>query len=116
MEKKMYSVGQRVEKFCTICDEQLGHIVKSVTKLGKISRVNCVRCRTLGTFKTGATVKSQNSPLRSGLPYDRTLKYRSGEMMMHPTFGLGEVTALVEPQMIDVLFTDRVRRLIHARG
>ena len=35
--------------------------------------------------------------------------------MMHPTFGQGEVTALIEPLKIDVLFADRMRRLVHAR-
>jgi hypothetical protein len=35
---------------------------------------------------------------------------------MHPTFGLGEVTAVIEPRKIDVLFSDRLRRLIHARA
>jgi hypothetical protein len=36
--------------------------------------------------------------------------------MTHPVFGHGEVTAVIEPQKIDVLFPDRLRRLIHARG
>jgi hypothetical protein len=35
--------------------------------------------------------------------------------MLHPTFGLGEVTKVIEPCKIDVLFSDRMRRLIHAR-
>jgi hypothetical protein len=34
--------------------------------------------------------------------------------MMHPTFGEGEVTAIIEPCKIDVLFADRMRRLIHS--
>lgn len=34
--------------------------------------------------------------------------------MMHPTFGEGEVTAIIEPGKIDVLFSDRIRRLIHS--
>jgi hypothetical protein len=34
--------------------------------------------------------------------------------MVHPIFGPGEVTALIEPQKIDVLFADRIRRLVHA--
>ena len=34
--------------------------------------------------------------------------------MTHPTFGEGEVTAILEPGKMDVLFADRVRRLIHA--
>lgn len=36
--------------------------------------------------------------------------------MLQPTFGAGEVTALIEPIKIDVLFSDRVRRPIHSRG
>jgi transcription elongation factor GreA-like protein len=36
--------------------------------------------------------------------------------MIHQTFGVGEVTGLIEPQKIDVLFQDRLRRLIHAQG
>jgi len=35
--------------------------------------------------------------------------------MVHPVFGEGEVTAIIEPQKIDVLFADRIRRLIHSR-
>jgi hypothetical protein len=34
--------------------------------------------------------------------------------MMHPSFGEGEVTAVIESGKIDVLFADRMRRLIHA--
>jgi hypothetical protein len=34
---------------------------------------------------------------------------------MHPTFGEGEVTGIIEPGKIDVLFADRMRRLIHSR-
>jgi hypothetical protein len=36
--------------------------------------------------------------------------------MLHPSFGPGEVTAIIEPQKIDVLFADRLRRLIHGRA
>jgi hypothetical protein len=36
--------------------------------------------------------------------------------MTHQMFGIGEVTGLIDPQKIDVLFQDRLRRLIHAQG
>lgn len=39
MEIQEYVVGDRVEKKCSACNEQLGHIVKSLTKQGKISRM-----------------------------------------------------------------------------
>ena len=35
---------------------------------------------------------------------------------MHATFGEGEVTAIIEPQKMDVLFADRIRRMIHAHS
>jgi hypothetical protein len=42
--------------------------------------------------------------------------YRAVPSRSHPVFGLGEVTAVPETQKIDVLFSDRLRRLIHARA
>jgi hypothetical protein len=36
--------------------------------------------------------------------------------MTHDKFGHGEVTAVIEPQKIDVLFGDQTRRLIHAQA
>jgi hypothetical protein len=35
--------------------------------------------------------------------------------MTHGIFGLGEVTKVIEPRKIDVLFHDRLRRLVHAQ-
>jgi len=35
---------------------------------------------------------------------------------MHPTFGEGEVTAIIESEKMDVLFADRIRRMIHAQS
>ena len=50
---------------------------------------------------------------KNASPYDRMRKYRKGQAMMHSVFGHGEVTAVIEPQKIDVLFGDQTRRLIH---
>ncbi|SRR6266542_3452614 len=114
MEKQRYTVGERADKLCAVCNEERGHVVSSVTKRGQISRVNCPKCGTVSTFK----LSSRTSPRPSAktlAPYDRTHTYRAGQTLMHTAFGMGEVTALIEPQKIDVLFADRVRRLIHAR-
>jgi hypothetical protein len=115
MEKHQYSVGDRVDKLCTVCGEERGHIVALISKRGQISRVNCPQCGTRSTFKSGKSVKGKRSLPQDSAPYDWTRTYRKGQTMMHPTFGLGEVTAVIEPQKIDVLFSDRVRRLIHSR-
>ena len=114
MEKQTYTVGERADKFCEICKEERGHVVTSVNKRGQISRVSCPKCGTISTFKLSSRTRPR--PTAQTLsPYDRTHTYRAGQTMLHMTYGMGEVTALVEPQKIDVLFPDRVRRLIHAQ-
>lgn len=113
MEQQIYTVGMRVEKFCATCDEERGHVVESLNKTGKISRVGCPKCGTHSTFKSSASISGERPSGKAGLPYDRTRTYRAGEAMMHPTFGQGEVVTLIVPQKIDVLFSDRVRRLVH---
>jgi hypothetical protein len=115
MEKHSYAVGDRVEKQCAVCNVERGHVVASLTKRGQVWRVSCPSCDTLSSFKSGANVSRAGSLTKTGAPYDRNRTYRKGQTMTHPTFGPGEVTALIEPQKIDVLFTDRLRRLIHAR-
>ncbi len=115
MEKPIYTVGERAEKLCAVCNEERGHVVVSVTIRGQISRVSCPKCGTLSTFKRSARTVQRLSA-QPGAPYDWTLTYCTGQVMTHSTYGEGEVTALIEPQKIDVLFSDRVRRLIHARA
>ena len=115
MEKQVFTVGDRTDKFCTVCAEERGHIVTSISKRGQISRVNCAKCGTVSTFK----IASRTSPRPANTtpsPYDRTLTYRAGQSMAHEMFGIGEVTRLIEPGKMDVLFQDRLRRLIHAQG
>lgn len=109
-----FVIGNRVEKLCLKCGEERGHVIASLSKRGKISRVSCPKCGTLGTFKTGVRT-GEKRKLEPGAPYDQTRAYRTGQTMLHATFGPGEVTALIEPLKIDVLFADRMRRLIHAR-
>jgi hypothetical protein len=115
MEKEIFAVGDRVEKLCVVCGEERGHVVASVTKTGRISRVSCPQCSTRSSFKTGTSRSSERASVKSGAPYDWTRTYRTGQTMLHPTYGPGEVVAVIEPQKIDVLFNDRMRRLIHSR-
>lgn len=116
MEGLQYAVGDRVEKLCASCGEERGHVVVSLNKRGQISRVNCPKCGANSAFKRGRKPTEDSSSVKNSAPYDWTRTYRKGQTMTHPTFGHGEVTAVIEPQKIDVLFSDKVRRLIHARS
>ena len=110
-EKESPAIGDRVEQMCSSCGEVRGHIVASVSKKGGITRVSCPICGSRVPYRGGATPRAST---KAGPPYDPSRTYRRGQTMIHPTFGEGEVTAIIEPGKMDVLFADRVRRLIHA--
>ncbi|HXQ39399.1 MAG TPA: hypothetical protein VN843_35695 [Anaerolineales bacterium] len=114
MEKQTFKVGDRTDKICAVCNEERGHIVTSVTKRGQISRVSCSKCHTVSTFQL-ALRTSPRPATKTPSPYDRTQTYRAGQSMTHEMFGVGEVTRLIEPRKMEVLFQDRLRRLIHAQ-
>jgi hypothetical protein len=110
-EKQMITIGDRVEHMCITCGEERGHTIASISKKGQIARVSCPICMSVVPYKSGVT---RRTSMKIGAPYDRAHTYRRGETMVHPMFGEGEVTAIIEPGKIDVLFADRMRRLIHA--
>ena len=112
-DKIVFKIGDRVDQMCLTCNEERGHVVVSVSKTGNITRVSCPMCESRVTYRAGTT---RRASARVGAPYDPARTYRKGQMLMHPTFGEGEVTAIIEPQKMDVLFADRMRRLIHAHS
>jgi hypothetical protein len=109
--KQIFAVGDRVDQMCKTCGGERGHIVASVTKKGRITRVSCPICSSRVPYQSGATRPTSN---KAGAPYDRARTYRKGQTLLHPTFGEGEVTAIIDSGKMDVLFADRIRRLIHA--
>jgi len=115
VSEQIHQSGERVETFCAVCGEERGHVVSSVTKTGRITSVSCPKCGTRSRFKAGAEA-TPRAAARPGAPYDSSQTYRAGQSMTHPVFGAGEVTAVIEPRKIDVLFPDRMRRLIHSRS
>ena len=110
-QKRIFTPGERIEQMCVTCGEERGHVVASISKQGKITRVSCPMCGSRVPYK-GGVVRHRSAKV--GGPYDRKQTYRRGDTMIHPIFGEGEVTGIIEPRKIDVLFPDRIRRLIHA--
>lgn len=110
-EKETFAVGDRVDQMCVKCGEERGHIVALMNKTGRITYVSCPMCDSRVRYKRGTT---RVASATIGSPYDRGRTYRRGQTMMHPMFGEGQVTGLIEPGKIDVLFADRLRRLIHS--
>ena len=116
MKNEKYEAGQTIEMMCPSCELEQNHTIETVTKQGKITKASCETCATVSTYSKGAKTSVAMNKSKTLSPYDRTHKYRKGQSMLHSTFGQGEVTAVIEPQKIDVLFGDRSRRLIHAQS
>jgi hypothetical protein len=115
MNLRIYKVGQRVDKWCVVCSEERGHVVASVSVKGRATRVTCPICGRRGTFKNGAISPAKSTSSKAAQPYDWAHSYRVRQLINHPTYGLGEVVGLIEPKKMDVLFSDRVRRMVHSR-
>ena len=77
MDEQLHIVGERADKFCAVCAEERGHIITSVTKRGRISRVNCPKCGTVSTFKRAARTAQRRS-LQPGANTTGTHTYRTG--------------------------------------
>jgi hypothetical protein len=115
MKVDAYAVDQTVELMCSACDKEQNHRILSVTKQGKITSAVCEACETVSKFTRGVKTSMTVGAGTKASPYDRMRKYRLGQSMTHSVFGHGEVTAVIEPQKIDVLFGGQTRRLIHAQ-
>ena len=76
MNKGLYEVGQRVDKWCAVCAEERGHLVASVSVKGRVTRVSCPICGTRGTFKNGGTSNAAAGAGVDAQPYDWTHSYR----------------------------------------
>lgn len=115
MSQRVFDIGQRVDQWCATCAEQRGHVVASISVKGRVTRVRCPICGGRATFKNQD--KSIAGYIRvEARPYDQRQTYRVKHLIEHKTYGVGEVVALVEPQKMDVLFADRLRRLIHSKA
>ena len=112
-EKPLFKIGDRVDQMCVPCNEERGHVVVSVSKTGNITRVSCAMCGSRVAYRAGTTRRASANLCA---PYDRARTYRKGQILMHPMFGEGEVTAIIEPHKMDVLFADRIRRMMQAHS
>jgi hypothetical protein len=116
----------------------LAHTIEAVVN-GRVTRVHCNTCngqhayraRPPGSGSARAPRSGAARPapkperdyatlLRSRDPgtargYATTERFKENELIKHPTFGLGLVTALKDANKIEVLFPDGSKTLIHRR-
>jgi hypothetical protein len=129
-------VGKDIDSWCTKCKLVLAHTVEAMAN-GKVTRVHCNTCG--GQHAYRATAPGQKAATRrrssadapapasdyqtllrgrspdSARPYSISGRFRPGELIAHPTFGVGAVTAEKDGTKIEVVFPDGARMLVHGR-
>jgi hypothetical protein len=135
------SVGEEIDSYCTKCRLSLGHIITALVD-GNIVRVKCNTCGsehryrgvdTIGKLRAGRSsgpAKKQQSAADKSLavweacmagakgsevPYDMTMSYSCGDIVVHTLFGKGVVRKTLFKKC-EVVFKDRERLLASANS
>lgn len=126
-----------MEAYCGSCKDSRWHIV--VAMVGEVpAKVECVSCHKQHGYRTGpaGTGKAARTSVkkRAAAPqaptfdlsalqsrahlaraYAPAQTYAVGDVVRHPTFGLGIVTGTAAAQKMDVRFESGPRLLVHDR-
>jgi hypothetical protein len=134
----MVKVGGEVDAFCTRCELTLAHTVHAVVE-GRPVKVECNTCKAVHRYRgaNGAAARPAGGPARAArarpevVPFDALLatkrvagarpysvkgRFALDDVVDHPSFGRGFVSALRDGGKIEVTFRSDVKVLVHARG
>jgi hypothetical protein len=131
-----HKVGGEVDAFCTKCRMTLAHTILAMMGT-KVARVRCNTCNGDHAFRSapGSRSTSSGTPraskakktvigfeqrlegkdVASARKYSPKETFTLDEVVNHPTFGLGLVSA-VRGDKVDIIFKADQKTLVHARG
>ena len=132
----MLKVGGEVDSFCTRCEMVLAHTIHAMVGPRPV-KVECNTCHAVHAYRaparSGAVPKA--APRRSlkgpTLSFDEVLRTKNlamavkyspkttfavDQVIEHPSFGLGFVSAVLDGAKVQVTFRSDVKILIHARA
>ncbi len=132
--------GSDIDAFCTKCQLELAHVVVA-TVAGRAARVQCKTCGSVHAYRSkdmaprrrpeptagtsrsrGGAGRSEYDDLMKGRDISRAQRYKpaltyaDGDVLSHPSFGVGVVTRVLSDGKIEVLFPAASKVLVHARG
>jgi hypothetical protein len=137
----MVKVGGEVDAFCTKCELTLAHTVHAVVG-GQPVKVECNTCHGVHRYR-GTTVRAPSArtlaargekPARAKpevigfdtllaakkvdapRPYSPKQTYAVDDVIDHPMFGRGFVSAVRDGGKVEITFRSDVKLLVHARG
>ena len=130
-----YQVGQELPSYCNACEEPTTHAILTLFKKGTPNKCECKTCGDKHRYQdpdkpNKSPVGKKATPKISageawkkaiagatgaGIPYSMTGEFSEGNLIDHPTFGLGVVEEIVDQNKIKVTFEEGAKILIHKR-
>lgn len=135
MSNKQLSAGDHITSKCTKCKDTTNHTI--VAMVGdRIAKVECNTCRGVHNYRQTVLKKpaakrktSGTSPAKTGkietkwedllndldpttaTLYNMQMTIESGDLIQHPSFGLGRVINVIKPNKMEVYFSTGVKLL-----
>jgi hypothetical protein len=138
----MLKVGGEVDGFCTRCEMTLAHTIIAMVD-GRPVKVECNTCHGVHRFRgdlPGAASSRKPAPAAAGARrvrerpvtqsfeealreknlamaqrYSPRTSYQLDQVIEHPTFGLGWVSAVRDATKVEVTFRTDVKILVHGK-
>ena len=130
IETREHKTGGTIDSWCGKCKLMLAHTIEAMVR-DKPARVHCNTCNSQHVYKssepgktaarTGKTRPNRYQGLLKGSntaspkPYSTSEKYQAGDVLNHPSFGMGVATAVKDGSKIEVLFETGPKLLVHGR-
>lgn len=142
LEGRKKEPGGSIDSWCGKCKLMLAHTIESMVG-DKPARVHCNTCKAQHRYRpnepgassrqgpqreagsgTGPTPKMRTSRYQSLLkgkdmavakPYSSKDRYEPGDVVEHPSFGVGVTTAIKDGTKIEVMFETGLKVLVHGR-
>jgi hypothetical protein len=135
----MVKVGGEVDALCTRCELTLAHTVHAVVE-GRPVKVECNTCHAVHRYRGAAGSAASRSPgrasgatraraevvgfdallaarrIEAARPYSPKATFAVDDVVDHPLFGRGFVSAVRDGGKIEITFRSDVKLLVHARG
>jgi len=129
----MLKPGDTIDSWCGTCKMMLAHTIEAMVG-DKPARVHCNTCSAQHGYKAAkpgervAGAKSPGKPrattyqkllngkdVGQAKPYSIKDNYSAGDILDHPSFGVGVTTAVKDSTKIEVTFEGGVKILVHGR-
>ncbi len=133
MSVKVPAAGEHTLSRCSKCKDTTNHTIVAMVG-SRIARVQCNVCGSLHNHRASAPparkegTRRPAQPRRSkseenwenliaemdvatAIPYSLQTPVKNGDLIDHPTFGLGKVAGVIRPNKMEVVFKQGVKLL-----